>query len=74
MWPRWRRWPNVRPDRVCAVYCRDDRGRRTRVTIALCGDRVLIGEPDGGQWWLSPLQAGRLRAALRDLVLRDAKP
>jgi hypothetical protein len=64
MWSRGRHWPTEDPDDVRTVACHDELGRRARMTVVLHGDRVLIGE----QWWLSPLQAGQLRAAIRDVV------
>jgi hypothetical protein len=54
------------------VRCLDERGRRAKLIVALDGDRVLLEQPDGPPLSFTPLEAGRLRAALRDVVLRAA--
>jgi hypothetical protein len=38
--------------------------------VTVDGDRVLLGQPDGAPVTLTTLEAGRLRAALRDVVLQ----
>ncbi|SFP56769.1 hypothetical protein SAMN02982918_2662 [Saccharomonospora viridis] len=52
------------------VPCRDERGRRQQLTIKLSGDRVSVVDPRQQGWSLTPLQAGRLRRALQEAVLR----
>lgn len=52
------------------IRCLDERGRRTIVTVALDGDRVLLRQPDGGtRLVLTQPQVGRLRAALREAIV-----
>lgn len=61
-----------RPDRAIdsiTVVCRDNTGRRTELVIALDRQRVVLAQPYGVAVVMTPLQAGRLRAAIRDLVL-----
>lgn len=71
MWPRSRRISTARPEDMREVPCRDDLGRNRPLTVARCGDRVLLANSEGGRWLLTALQVGRLRAALRDLVIHD---
>ncbi len=59
------------PCRDHRVPCRDHRGRRRELLVTLDGERVVLGDPDGPVWSLRPLYVGRLRAALREAVLRD---
>jgi hypothetical protein len=61
-----------RPDRAIAsvtLACLDNTGRRTELLIALDRQRLVLAQPYGVAIVLTPLQAGRLRAAIRDLVL-----
>lgn len=61
-----------RPDRAIesvTLACLDNTGRRTELLIALDRQRVVLAQPYGVAVVLTPLQAGRLRAAIRDLVL-----
>jgi len=51
------------------VPCRDGNGHRTELVVALDRERVVLGRPSGEVVVLTPLEAGRLRAAIRDLVL-----
>jgi hypothetical protein len=55
------------------VHCLDGHGRRGKLTVTLDGDRVLIGQPDCAPVTLTTLEAGRLRAALRDVVLQAGR-
>jgi hypothetical protein len=52
------------------VRCLDGHGRRGKLTVTIDGDRVLLGQPDCPPVTLTTLEAGRLRAALRDVVLQ----
>ncbi|HEX5402058.1 MAG TPA: hypothetical protein VFX16_07120 [Pseudonocardiaceae bacterium] len=53
-----------------AAACRDVAGRRREILVVpTCDDRVVLVFPLGAVAVLEPLQAGRLRAALRDAVL-----
>ncbi|WP_019808907.1 hypothetical protein [Saccharomonospora halophila] len=60
--------PDREWDAARVVPCRDERGRRRRLTVGLDVDRVLVGRPETGWCVLTPLQAGRLRGALREVV------
>lgn len=51
------------------VGCRDLAGRRREVTVLVSGDRVVLVAPPGESAVLTPLDVGRLRAALRDAVM-----
>ncbi|OZM75185.1 hypothetical protein CFN78_03225 [Amycolatopsis antarctica] len=51
------------------VPCRDGDGHRTELVVTLDRERVVLGRPSGEVVVLTPLQAGRLRAAIRDLVV-----
>lgn len=53
-----------------AVSCRDLAGRRREVTVMVSSDRVVLIAPPGEAAVLTPLDVGRLRAALRDAVVR----
>lgn len=49
--------------------CHDGSGRASELVLALDRDRLLLGKPSGEVAVLTPLEAGRPRAAIRDLVL-----
>lgn len=49
--------------------CLDERGRSTLLKVRLGPGYVALECPSTGPLYLSPLQVGRLRAALRDVVL-----
>jgi hypothetical protein len=52
-----------------AAPCRDEAGRRRKILVlATDDDHVALVFPPGAVAVLEPLQAGRLRAALRDVV------
>ncbi|WP_436494811.1 hypothetical protein [Actinokineospora sp. HUAS TT18] len=51
------------------VSCRDIAGRRRDVTVFVRQGRVVLVAPPGETAILSPLDVGRLRAALRDAVV-----
>jgi len=51
------------------VRCRDGRGRRTHLRIRLAPAGITVALPSVGLWVLTPLQAGQLRAAVRDALL-----
>lgn len=53
-----------------AVSCRDLAGRRREVTVMVSSERVVLIAPPGEAAVLTPLDVGRLRAALRDAVVR----
>jgi hypothetical protein len=55
------------------VNCRDIAGRRRDVQIIARHGQVVLVAPPGETAILSPLDVGRLRAALRDAVM-DASP
>ncbi|EHR50065.1 hypothetical protein SacmaDRAFT_1796 [Saccharomonospora marina XMU15] len=52
-----------------AISCRDLAGRRREVTVLVSSDRVVLIAPPGEAAVLTPLDVGRLRAALRDAVV-----
>jgi len=67
MWRRKIRLVRETPGKTAGargVPCRDERGRRVRLTVTLAGDRVLLDR----RFSLTLLEAGRLRAALREVV------
>lgn len=51
--------------REWAVSCRDVAGRRRDVTVFVSQGHVVLVAPPGETAILEPLEAGRLRAALR---------
>jgi hypothetical protein len=56
-----------------SIACRDLAGRRRDVTVFVSSDKVVLVVPPGEAAVLSPLDVGRLRAALRDAVVVVAK-
>ncbi len=58
--------------REWVVSCRDIAGRRRDVTVFVRQGRVVLVAPPGETAILSPLDVGRLRAALRDAVVDAA--
>ncbi|MGH3774847.1 MAG: hypothetical protein ACRDRR_03775 [Pseudonocardiaceae bacterium] len=60
----WQRDPDL-----WAVHCRDGHGRRARILVHLGTAGVCLTVPDHGPLQLSVLQAGQLRATLRDAFL-----
>ncbi len=63
-WLGWQRDPDL-----WTVHCRDGHGRRARILVHLSAAGVYLTVPDHGPLQLSALQAGQLRAALRDAFL-----
>ncbi|MBE9374444.1 hypothetical protein IQ251_08275 [Saccharopolyspora sp. HNM0983] len=51
------------------VSCRDITGKRQGVSISTDGGSVVLVTPPGETAVLSPLEVGRLRAALRDAAV-----
>jgi hypothetical protein len=60
----WQRDPDL-----WTVRCRDGRGRRARLLVHLTTDGVSLIPSSPGPWTLTPLEAGRLRGAVRDALL-----
>ncbi|GAA2820830.1 hypothetical protein [Saccharopolyspora taberi] len=54
------------------VSCRDVAGRRRDVSVLVNQGNVVVVAPPGETAVLSPLEVGRLRAALRDAVVAAA--
>ncbi|HEX6351708.1 MAG TPA: hypothetical protein VF106_01880 [Actinophytocola sp.] len=52
-----------------AIVCRDVAGRRRDLTVFVRQGRVVLVAPPGETAVLTPLDVGRLRAALRDAVV-----
>jgi hypothetical protein len=59
----WQRNPDL-----WTVRCRDQRGRRAQLTVHLATEGVRLTSSSPGTWVLTPLEAGRLRSALRDAL------
>jgi hypothetical protein len=59
---------NMSRSRTDIAY-RDERGKHRQLAVGINNDRVVLTPHDGNAIALTPLQAGRLRAALRDVVL-----
>ncbi|WP_156755701.1 hypothetical protein [Actinokineospora pegani] len=51
------------------VGCRDLAGRKREVTVFARAGKVVLVSPPGETAILSPLDVGRLRAALRDAAV-----
>lgn len=51
------------------VRCRDQRGRRTTLSVDLTDDGIVVSAAAPGPWVFEPLEAGRLRAIVRDALL-----
>lgn len=49
-----------------SVSCRDIAGRKRDLTVLVSRDKVVLVAPPGETAVLTPLDAGRLRAVLRD--------
>ena len=60
----WQRDPDL-----WTVRCRDGRGRRARLLVQLTTNGVTLMPSSPGPWTLTPLEAGRLRGAVRDALL-----
>lgn len=60
----WQRDPDL-----WTVRCRDRHGRRARLHIRLTTDGVNLTASSPGPWALTPLEAGRLRGAVRGALL-----
>ncbi|KAA5825458.1 hypothetical protein F1721_33015 [Saccharopolyspora hirsuta] len=58
---------------IWTVPCRDARGRRAQLTVGLVPDGVALATSTHGPITLTPLQAGRLRAAVREAVYIRAR-
>ena len=54
------------------VSCRDVAGRRREVSVSVNQGNIVVVAPPGETAVLSPLEVGRLRAALRDAVVSAA--
>ncbi|MEY8040109.1 MULTISPECIES: hypothetical protein [Saccharopolyspora] len=54
------------------VTCRDVAGRRRDMSVFVERGEVVVVSPPGDAAVLSPLEVGRLRAALRDAVVLAA--
>jgi hypothetical protein len=54
------------------ISCRDVAGRRRDIIVFTDHGRVIVVSPPGETAVLSPLEVGRLRAALRDAVIDAA--
>jgi len=61
-------WKRRKPDEL-VVACRDMAGRRHEILVVPTDNHVALVFPHGEVAVLEPLQAGRLRGALRDVVL-----
>lgn len=67
-------WTRRKPGQWVAA-CRDLAGRRREILVVPAdGDRVALVFPSGEVVVLEPLQAGRLRAALRHAMLALETP
>jgi hypothetical protein len=62
-------WTEVNARKEWSVSCRDIAGRRRDLTVFVSGGRIVLVSPPGETAVLSPLDVGRLRAALRDAVV-----
>ena len=60
----WQRDPDL-----WTVHCRDGHGRWARILVHFSAAGVWLTVPDHGPLQLSALQAGQLRAAVRDAFL-----
>ncbi|TDC87966.1 hypothetical protein E1161_24740 [Saccharopolyspora aridisoli] len=60
------------PNQEWHVSCRDVAGRRRDMSVFVNHGRVAIVAPSGETAVLSPLEVGRLRAALREAVVSAA--
>lgn len=56
------------------IACRDLAGRRRTVTVQVSEGKVVLIAPPGEAAVLSPLDVGRLRAALRDAIVSAEDP
>ncbi len=54
------------------ISCRDVAGRRRDIIVFTDRGRVVLVSPPGETAVMSPLEVGRLRAALRDAVVDAA--
>ncbi|MBB5153167.1 hypothetical protein BJ970_000701 [Saccharopolyspora phatthalungensis] len=54
------------------VSCRDVAGRRRDMSVIVNQGNVVVVAPPGETAVLSPLEVGRLRAALRDAIVQAA--
>jgi len=59
----------VTSHREWSVSCRDLAGRKREVTVFVRAGRVVLVSPPGETAIFTPLDVGRLRAALRDAVV-----
>jgi hypothetical protein len=67
-------WTRRKPAQLTAP-CRDVTGRRREILIFPTDDRrVALAFPSGEVAVLEPLQAGRLRGALRDVIFALGVP
>ena len=68
-------WRTRRKPGQWATVCRDSGGRRRQILVVSTRDgRLALVFPPGEVAVLKPLQAGRLRAVLRDAVFALADP
>ncbi|WP_029535365.1 hypothetical protein [Saccharopolyspora spinosa] len=62
----------MEPARQWHVSCRDVAGRRRDISVLFNQGNVVVVAPPGETAVLSPLEVGRLRAALRDAIVEAA--
>ncbi|GAA4613426.1 hypothetical protein [Saccharopolyspora hordei] len=62
----------MEPTKEWHVSCRDVAGRRRDLSVFINQGDVVVVAPPGETAVLSPLEVGRLRAALRDAVVSAA--
>lgn len=60
--------------REWSIACRDLAGRRRSVTVMASEGKVVVMAPPGEAAVLSPLDVGRLRAALREAIVTIEDP
>lgn len=62
----------MEPTKQWHVSCRDVAGRRRDMSVLINQGNVVVIAPPGETAVLSPLEVGRLRAALRDAIMLAA--
>ncbi|WP_228717570.1 hypothetical protein [Allosaccharopolyspora coralli] len=55
------------------VQCRDLTGKRREVTVSVDDGSIVVVVPPGETAVLSPMEVGRLRAALREAAVTSAE-